>query len=223
MMLVWDSHEKHVTHLQSSVCFGRVWECACARSLYSWVHLCVVGRHLSAALVMSKSTDDKNSVPIYKWDCTQLQRVSLQGKTSRLSEGDASSFPHVSLVSPCPILQIMTIWTPWCSYINLILNNWPMCLLLVWKLTYVHKSHNSMQEMVLQWSWVQKMEYLGLMRIKGMGAQVKNTVSRRKDFLPHTSESAPMRGALMNDSKPWGKHQQWPLVMVNYMLASTLY
>lgn len=72
------------------------------------------------------------------------------------------------------------------------------------------------------------LEYLGLMRIKGMGAQVKNTVTRRKDFLPHTSESAPMRGALMNDSKPWVEtasittsNQNYQLI--NNMLACTLY
>lgn len=43
----------------------------------------------------------------------------------------------------------------------------------------------------------------GLIFIRGMGAQVKNTVKRRNDFLPQTSERAPMRGALRKDSRPW--------------------
>lgn len=42
----------------------------------------------------------------------------------------------------------------------------------------------------------------GLIFISGIGAQVKNTVSSRKDFRPHTSDRAPMSGALRNDSKP---------------------
>lgn len=42
----------------------------------------------------------------------------------------------------------------------------------------------------------------GLIFISGIGAQVKNTVSSKKDFLPHTSDRAPMSGALRNDSKP---------------------
>ena len=32
--------------------------------------------------------------------------------------------------------------------------------------------------------------------------QVKNTVTRRKDLRPHTSERAPMSGALKNDKIP---------------------
>lgn len=38
--------------------------------------------------------------------------------------------------------------------------------------------------------------------MKGMGAQVKNTVMRRKDFLPQMSDRAPIRGADRNDRKP---------------------
>lgn len=38
--------------------------------------------------------------------------------------------------------------------------------------------------------------------IHGMGAQVKNTVTRRKNFRPHTSLRAPMSGALRNDKMP---------------------
>lgn len=42
----------------------------------------------------------------------------------------------------------------------------------------------------------------GLILMKGMGAQVKKTVTRRKDFLPQVSDSAPIRGADKNDRKP---------------------
>lgn len=35
-----------------------------------------------------------------------------------------------------------------------------------------------------------------------MGTHVKNTVMRRKNFRPQTSESAPIIGALMNDKMP---------------------
>lgn len=45
--------------------------------------------------------------------------------------------------------------------------------------------------------------YQGLSLIRGMGAQVKNTVTNRKDLLPQTSDNAPINGALMKDSKPW--------------------
>ena len=38
--------------------------------------------------------------------------------------------------------------------------------------------------------------------MSGMGAHVKKTVSSRKDFRPHTSDSAPIRGALRNDNSP---------------------
>lgn len=46
--------------------------------------------------------------------------------------------------------------------------------------------------------------YHGLSLISGMGAQVKNTVTNRKDRLPHTSDKAPIRGALMKDRRPCG-------------------
>lgn len=45
--------------------------------------------------------------------------------------------------------------------------------------------------------------YQGLSRISGMGAHVKKTVTKRKERLPHTSDRAPIRGADMNDSRPW--------------------
>lgn len=44
--------------------------------------------------------------------------------------------------------------------------------------------------------------YQGLSLIRGIGAQVKKTVTKRKDRLPHTSDNAPIRGADMNDSRP---------------------
>lgn len=42
----------------------------------------------------------------------------------------------------------------------------------------------------------------GLIFISGMGAHVKKTVSSRKDLRPHTSDRAPISGALRNDSRP---------------------
>lgn len=56
----------------------------------------------------------------------------------------------------------------------------------------------------------------GLIFIKGIGAHVKNTVSKRKDFLPHTSDRAPIRGALRNDSRPCQQKHQ----LMNYELDS---
>lgn len=44
--------------------------------------------------------------------------------------------------------------------------------------------------------------YQELIHISGIGTQVKKTVMRRKNFLPQTSESAPMSGALRNDRMP---------------------
>lgn len=43
----------------------------------------------------------------------------------------------------------------------------------------------------------------GLIFINGMGAHVKKTVSSRKDLRPHTSDSAPISGALRKDNRPW--------------------
>ncbi len=42
----------------------------------------------------------------------------------------------------------------------------------------------------------------GLNLRSGMGRQVKNTVTSKNDFLPHTSERAPISGALRNDRIP---------------------
>ena len=42
----------------------------------------------------------------------------------------------------------------------------------------------------------------GLILMKGMGAHVKKTVRRRKDFLPQISDRAPISGAERNDRKP---------------------
>lgn len=41
-----------------------------------------------------------------------------------------------------------------------------------------------------------------LICINGMGAQVKKTVKMRNSFLPHTSDKAPINGALRNDKRP---------------------
>jgi hypothetical protein len=41
-----------------------------------------------------------------------------------------------------------------------------------------------------------------LIDMSGIGAHVKNTVMRRKNFLPHTSERAPMRGADKKEKMP---------------------
>lgn len=43
----------------------------------------------------------------------------------------------------------------------------------------------------------------GLSLISGIGAQVKKTVTNRKERLPHTSDNAPIRGADMKESRPW--------------------
>jgi len=43
----------------------------------------------------------------------------------------------------------------------------------------------------------------GLIFISGMGAHVKKTVSSKKDLRPHTSDNAPISGALRNDNRPW--------------------
>lgn len=49
----------------------------------------------------------------------------------------------------------------------------------------------------------------GLITIRGIGKQVKKTVPRRKGFLPHTSDRAPMSGALRKESRPCrGKQKQ---------------
>lgn len=48
----------------------------------------------------------------------------------------------------------------------------------------------------------------GLILISGIGKQVKKTVPRRKGFLPHTSDSAPMSGALKKESRPWRRKQK---------------
>lgn len=48
----------------------------------------------------------------------------------------------------------------------------------------------------------------GLMAIRGIGKQVKKTVPSRKGFLPHTSDRAPMSGALRKESRPWGRTQK---------------
>lgn len=71
----------------------------------------------------------------------------------------------------------------------------------------------------------------GLILISGMGKQVKNTVPRRKGFLPHTSDRAPMRGALRKDSRPWRRKQKQrsnlqrgpPITCNSYFLKPPIY
>ena len=41
-----------------------------------------------------------------------------------------------------------------------------------------------------------------------MGIHVKKTVTRRKDLRPHTSDRAPIKGALRKDKRPWKKKRQ---------------
>lgn len=41
-----------------------------------------------------------------------------------------------------------------------------------------------------------------LIDISGMGTQVKKTVMRRKNFRPHTSDKAPISGALRKERMP---------------------
>lgn len=48
----------------------------------------------------------------------------------------------------------------------------------------------------------QEQTHHGLIFIRGIGAHVKKTVRRRKDFLPQTSERAPISGALRKESRP---------------------
>lgn len=47
-----------------------------------------------------------------------------------------------------------------------------------------------------------RVTHQGLIFMRGMGAHVKKTVSSRKDLRPHTSDSAPISGALRKDSRP---------------------
>ena len=42
-----------------------------------------------------------------------------------------------------------------------------------------------------------------LICMRGIGAQVKKTVRIRNNFRPHTSDKAPINGALRKDKKPW--------------------
>ena len=46
-------------------------------------------------------------------------------------------------------------------------------------------------------------------RRTGMGAQVKKTVRRRKDFLPQASDSAPISGAHRKDKMPCSGRVVW--------------
>lgn len=61
--------------------------------------------------------------------------------------------------------------------------------------------------------------YHGLNLNNGIGTQVNPTVSRTNDFLPQTSDRAPMRGALRNDKNPYKKF----LIAFNARFLFTLF
>lgn len=50
---------------------------------------------------------------------------------------------------------------------------------------------------------MQFVTYHGLTLSKGIGSDVKNTVNNRNDFLPQTSDSAPINGADKKDKNPY--------------------
>lgn len=52
------------------------------------------------------------------------------------------------------------------------------------------------------------MFYQALTVKRGIGAQVKKTVMSRKNFLPQTSDRAPISGALRKDNKPCQQQQE---------------
>ena len=65
-----------------------------------------------------------------------------------------------------------------------------------------------------------------LIFMNGMGRQVKNTVMSRKNFLPHTSLRAPIKGADKNDRMPWKRRATLGLVtslrgLRSHVLGST--
>ena len=52
-------------------------------------------------------------------------------------------------------------------------------------------------------SLISYISYMELKRSIGIGAQVIKTARRRKDFRPHASERAPIRGADRKERIPW--------------------
>ena len=65
--------------------------------------------------------------------------------------------------------------------------------------------------------------YQVLIFINGIGKQVKNTVIRRKNFLPQTSDRAPIRGALKNDKIPCKKHIILYKLLFSFKLTISLF
>ena len=59
-----------------------------------------------------------------------------------------------------------------------------------------------------------------LMYSKGIGAQVEKTVTNKNDFLPHTSERAPIKGAQRNDKMPY---MEYILSVINQWSTSLFF
>jgi hypothetical protein len=55
-------------------------------------------------------------------------------------------------------------------------------------------------------SYYRIFSYQGLNLNNGIGTQVNPTVSNKNDFLPQTSDKAPISGALKNDKNPYKIH-----------------
>ncbi len=61
---------------------------------------------------------------------------------------------------------------------------------------------------------VYKSSYQWLIDIKGIGAHVKNTVTSRKNLRPHTSDNAPIRGALRKDNIPYKTKERIKIINI---------
>ena len=61
----------------------------------------------------------------------------------------------------------------------------------------------------------------GLNLNNGIGMQVKPTVSNKNDFLPQTSDKAPISGALKNDNNPYKKNNKKKEISMKFTV--TLY
>lgn len=65
---------------------------------------------------------------------------------------------------------------------------------------------------------IEILTYQGLNLNNGIGTQVNPTVSNKNDFLPQTSDKAPMSGALKNDKNPYKIHYLMIIkVIIEYM------
>lgn len=65
--------------------------------------------------------------------------------------------------------------------------------------------------------------YTALKESTGIGMQVKNTHSSKKDLRPHASDIAPISGADKKDSRPYGGWYMNPeqVEVVNHILQFT--